>query len=383
MTQTLLSRRLDQARAVIDEVVAPAAVTVDTDGVPASHLEALAAAGYLGLGVPEQYGGTPAAPGHDRELDQLLAGACPSSHLVVSQHAGAVRSILDAPPGQARDLLALLATGELIGGAAFGHVRSWPRRTALVAKRVAGGWRLDGTVPWLSGWGLVTLLHLGAVAEAERRMVFAVVDLPDERVVATDLDLAAVGGSRTVTLRVDDLFVPDARVLATPTIEEWHDRDGATGPAVAPGTIGLARAAVSEALAAYPGEPSLLALAGAVEELDRVDRSTPLDSHAIESREQWRAYSIDLACRATRAGVVAAGGAGLGTSHIAQVRARAALFLHVRSLTAGLRQHHFAHLAGAPTDPPDLGPHTQPRGSTMIITTRLDSSEPASRAVGQ
>jgi alkylation response protein AidB-like acyl-CoA dehydrogenase len=339
---------LDRLRVVLDETIAPAATITDARGVPASHLAALAATGLFGLAVPRAYGGLGAPPEVVTEACELLAGACPSTYLIASQHMTPIRWILDGG-GPLLDLLPALARGELIGGAAYGHVRSWPARRTLSARRTPGGWRFDGVAPWFSGAGLVDVVLLAAVAETERSIVFAVVDLPQpSRIDAVPLDLAAIGGSRTATLRLDDLFVPDERVVRVADVDEWQAGDGLDGPVTAPGAVGLARAAIGYALAHCPDSPALRSLADEVAFIRTLDvgTSSAADAAAIgRDTFYWRARSVNLAVRATNAAIVARGGAALLADDPAQVWARAALFLQVRGLSEPIRAAHFTQLA--------------------------------------
>ncbi|GAA2582299.1 hypothetical protein GCM10010399_10110 [Dactylosporangium fulvum] len=330
---------LDRLRDVIKRTIAPAATATDRDAVPASHLAALAGTGLFGLSVPPRYGGLGAPPDVVTEAYELLAGACPSTYLIASQHSTPIRWILDGGGPALHDLLPALAGGELLGGAAFGHVRTWPGRRTATARRVVNGWRFDGVVPWFSGAGLVNVVLLAAVAEAEHAIVFAVVRLPQpDRVEAVPLDLAAIAGSRTATLHIDDLFVPDDDVAQLVDVDEWKVGDGREGPAVAPGALGLARAAIEYALIRQPDNPDLLALAHEVAHL----RGAPPAGDPFARR----ARSVNLAIRATNAAVVARGGAALLADDVAQVWARAALFLQVRGLSDPLRAAHLHELAG-------------------------------------
>lgn len=326
---------------VVERVIAPAAVEVDAGAVPASHLAALGATGYWGWTTPVEYGGSPVPAEVHRAAEELLFGACPSTALIASQHFGPIQHALRVGTPALLGLLPRLASGELIGAGAFGHVRSWPGRASVTATRVGDGYVFDGVIPFLSGWGLVGLPWTGAIDADNRQVVFALVDLPQPGVTAEPLQLAAVQGSRTVAARLDRVHVPAERVVLSQDVDEWKALDGADGTqgnaqASLPGPIGVARAAIHDALRLRPGEPSLLALA---EEIETVRGTLPPGPAA-------RAELCSLAVRATNAALVARGGAGLGLGDIAQVRARAALFLQVRGLAPRVRVAQLARWAG-------------------------------------
>ncbi|MFC0531539.1 acyl-CoA dehydrogenase family protein [Phytohabitans kaempferiae] len=328
---------LERLREVIDRTIAPTMTETDRGAVPASHLAALAGTGLFGLAIPAEYGGLGAPPEVVTEAYEMLAGACPSTYLVASQHATPARSILDGGGPALRELLPALASGGLFGGAAFGHVRTWPGRRTVTARRVADGWRFHGVAPWFSGAGLIDLVLLAAIAEAERTIIFAAVPLPRPgRVQPVPLNLAAIAGSRTVALHIHDLFVPDDDVTQLVDVDRWKGSDGRDGPTTAPGALGLARTAIEYALTRQPDNPGLNALADEIASLRATGPGgDPFARHA---------HSVNLAVRATNAAIVARGGAALLADDPAQVWARAATFLQVRGLSEPLRAAHLRQL---------------------------------------
>ena len=333
------------------EVLTPRAVEVDRTEVPRSHIDGLREIGYHRRFVPEQYGGLKLPPRVVNAVNNLLFGVDPSTATIVTQHGAPVLPAVTAGTDDALELLPKLASGELIGGAGMGHVRSWPKRRGTVATRVAGGYRIDGVIGWHSGWGLTDIIWLGAVDEQREEFVFGIGHLDDASISGQVLPLAAVYGSRTAELRLDGYFLPDALVTEVVAVEEYRHRDGtrvqelqrakhlnpdvddADLAAIAPaGPYGLARAALDDALRIAGDDTHLLALSAELE----TAAATPLPD------PQWRAVLNELAVRATTAAVVAAGGAALLDSDIAQVRARAAQFLQVRGLAPRVRTAHFA-----------------------------------------
>jgi alkylation response protein AidB-like acyl-CoA dehydrogenase len=339
---------------VVADVLAPVAAQVDRTEVPRSHIEALREVGYHRWFVPAEYGGLDVPDQVKAAADNLLFGADPSTATIVTQHGAPVAPAIRAGTPQSLELLPRLASGELIGGAGMGHVRSWPQRRGTVATKVPGGYRIDGAIGWHSGWGLTDIIWLGAVDEDREEYVFGIGNLHSPRITGKVLPLTAVYGSRTAALTLDGYFLPTEFVTEVIPVSEWKARDGLVRPEVRRaqqinphldpadvphlppvGAYGLARAALDDALARHPAEPSLLALSA---ELERAV-STPLpDPH-------WRAALNEIAVRATTAGVVARGGAGLLENDIAQVRARAAVFFQVRGLAAVVRTAQFKKYA--------------------------------------
>lgn len=335
---------------LVEEVIAPRAVEVDRTAVPRSHIDALREIGYHRWFVPDRYGGLQLPIEVTSAAHDLLFGADPSTAVIVTQHDAPVVPALRAGTSETLALLPLLASGELIGGAGMGHVRSWPRRRGTVAVKVPGGYRIDGVIAWHSGWGVTDVSWLGAVDEEHEAYVFGIGDLHQKAVTGELLALTAVYGSRTASLTLDGFFLPDEYVTEVVPVAQWKSRDGllspelrrarALNPDVDPaevprprpvGSYGLARAALDDALVSHPADASLHALSAELE----TAAATPLpDPH-------WRAVLDEIAVRATTAGVLARGGAGLLQDDIAQVRARAAQFLQVRGLAPRVRAAHF------------------------------------------
>ncbi|HYY10942.1 MAG TPA: acyl-CoA dehydrogenase family protein, partial [Kineosporiaceae bacterium] len=159
-----------RTRALADEVLAPAAAEVDRTCVPRSHLDALAAAGVLAASAPPELGGVPAPVA--RRVQELVAGADLSTWFVQAQHHTPVRAL--AAAGTRPDLLADLAAGRSVAGIAFSHLRRRPARV-LTATPDGDGWRLDGTAPWYTGWGLNDVALAGALTDDDR-VVLALVE---------------------------------------------------------------------------------------------------------------------------------------------------------------------------------------------------------------
>ncbi|MFT4043515.1 MAG: acyl-CoA dehydrogenase family protein [Gordonia sp. (in: high G+C Gram-positive bacteria)] len=336
---------------VVADVIAPRAAEVDRTEVPRSHIDALREVGYHRWGVPVAYGGLDVPEQVISAANELLFGADPSTATVVTQHSAPVVPALVAGSPQSLELLPPLAAGDLIGGAGMGHVRGWPRRRGTLATPVAGGYRIDGVIGWHSGWGLTDVIWLGAVDADRDSYVFGIADLHDPAITAQPLALNAVRGSRTVSLTLRGYFLPDALVSQVVPIETWKAEDGVVSlqlrrarqldPSTAAdavpqvptaGAYGLARAALDDALAAYPDEAALVRLSDELETLVREPLAEPA----------WRAALNELAVRATAVALVARGGAGLLDEDLAQIRARAALFLQVRGLAPAVRSAHFA-----------------------------------------
>ncbi|WP_320773492.1 acyl-CoA dehydrogenase family protein [Streptomyces sp. CRN 30] len=339
------------ARRLADDLLVPSASRVDQEGVPASHLAAVRRSGLLGVSAPAEYGGAGAPDAVARETAEILAGACCSTWFVQTQHHTPVRLLAGAAAGlPVRErLLPALATGELLSGVAYAHVRSWPR-VPVRATAERGGWRFDGTVPWYTGWGLNDVMLLAGVTE-EAEVVFAFTGAREQPGLrpSEPMRLAAMTAARTVSLELDGLWLPgDSVVLRTPR-REWALTDIPRSTDTSPAVFGVASAAL-DVLAGVPDADSrdtALALRARLDDLRR--RAYALADHPaaeahVEERLETRTRAYDLMRAATTAALVAGGGRAMPLTGTAQRLAREGMFLLVQGQTTPVRRAHLAAL---------------------------------------
>ncbi|HEV7862013.1 MAG TPA: acyl-CoA dehydrogenase family protein, partial [Acidimicrobiia bacterium] len=210
----LLAEKIAVAQTLADEVLFPAAMAVDrSDAVPIGHFDRLAEAGLYALAGPPEAGGFDSDPNAVGWVLETLAGGCLATAFVWAQHHGVVRMLhCDAGPEMRERWLGPACRGEVRGGLALAGLLPGPPK--LRAEPTPDGWRLDGTSPWVTGWGRIDALRVGA-RTPDGRVASLLVDAVEQPgLTAVRQRLVAVDASATVTLVFDGVEVPAERLGA-------------------------------------------------------------------------------------------------------------------------------------------------------------------------
>jgi alkylation response protein AidB-like acyl-CoA dehydrogenase len=350
-----LDEAADRARRIADDVLFPAAQDTDRANlVPRERFDALAEAGLFGLqGPPAVDGALGADHASARPVLEAIAGGCGATSFVWAQHHGAVRR-LAAGDGPARSTwLRRLCDGSTLAGIGFAYLRR-PGPPAVRATRRSDGWVLEGTAPWITGWGLIDALVLMARAD-DGSVVTVVVERPAEsRALRAGAPqrLAVMGATGTVELRIEALEVSEADVVSVLSDDAWRRRDGLGSSMPAPAPLGIADRAI-RTMGAHAAAPAVSGTADALgRELDErraradaVAREVAASASGVETDvaaaiatgAAERDRGLDLARRATDALVAASGGGAMSLDHPAQRLSREATFFLIQAQTRELR----------------------------------------------
>jgi alkylation response protein AidB-like acyl-CoA dehydrogenase len=303
------------ARRLADDLLFPAALEVDAaDLAPRSHLDTLAAAGFYGLLGPAEAGGLGCDAVTGARVVEVLAGGCLTTAFVVMQHQGVVRQIAQAPAAVRDEWLAPLCRGDRRSGVAIAGIR--PGASPLRAHPSSYGWTLHGAVPWVTGWGLVDVVHVAALDD-DGGVVWLLVDAargPSMRVERQRL--VACDASGTATVSFEGHAVPGERATSRLSYDDWARADAE----------GL-RANGSLALGVAGRCAALLGSDDLVTEVDRMRER--LDAAGTAEMPGARAAAAELCWRAATALVLATGGRAVLQDQHAQRLAREAMFLLV------------------------------------------------------
>lgn len=295
---------LHAARRIADDLLFPDAVAVDRTGtLPVRHLEALADAGLYGVAAPVPDGGL----GTDDQasmagLVETLAEGCLSTAFVWMQHHGTVASVAAAGNAETRARwLGPLCRGELRAGIGLAGLRAEP---GLRVRAADDGFVLDGSCPWVTGWGSITTVGMFARDEHDVVHHLLVDAVESATLCVRQHDLVAVQASGTMTLDFTRHVVGSDRLLSTRPFASWRscDANGSTlngflaigsarrscrllGPSSLDGDVDNARAALlaatGEAIGPTRAAASEVALRAAAALAVRTgSRAVLLDQHA-------------------------------------------------------------------------------------------------------
>jgi isovaleryl-CoA dehydrogenase len=140
---------------VIDEVVAPAAATVDASGeFPREQVSALGAAGLLALTVPAEFGGGGAGLREAADVIRELGSVCGSTAMVITMHYSAVAALTAA---RDKETLTAIAAGTHLSTLAFSETGSrshfWVPLSSAVLTGDGQTVRLDAAKSWVTSAG--------------------------------------------------------------------------------------------------------------------------------------------------------------------------------------------------------------------------------------
>jgi alkylation response protein AidB-like acyl-CoA dehydrogenase len=332
---------------------------VDREGITRTRLDMVAGVGLVTAAADPELGGGGAPPAVVREIVELIAGACGTTWFVLTQH----RSALDAAVTTSSTLLhdqwaRRLSTGEALGAVAFAHLRR-PGPPQVTAEHYGNGWRITGTLDWVTGWGVTDVLCLMAVTDDQQVVeVLIPARLRPGLTVTRPLPLMAMGGTRTVGAVLESVVVTADEVAHIIPLDEWRRADENRTVNASPAVFGLLRAVIDElaAVGRARGSQPILDVAQAFADRARSLRAeayrliddVPPD-HAHVERLEVRAGSLLLAHEATASLIAASGGGAIGFGSSPQRWVREALFMLVQAQTGPLRDELFAQWPmGAP-----------------------------------
>jgi kynurenine formamidase/alkylation response protein AidB-like acyl-CoA dehydrogenase len=381
---------IDITNSFLIKQVAPKANEIDSN--PQALYQALQGLGNLGLlALRTDKHESEATFGDFQELIARYSGALA---FVQTQHQSAAGMLMTSDNSELKQLyLKRMGNGEVLIGVGFSQLRRQGKPLTL-AVPVAGGYQLDGVVPWITGWNLFQhFIIAGTLPDGSA--VFGIVPFVQtfqksggEITFTTPAQLAAMTSSNTVSATLTRWFLPQERVVFIKPPGWIHENDknnilrstfSATGCAFA----GL------DIIDAAKESKSLPFINDAFESLlqELTKCRTLIREAQQKSREtaellQMRAWAIDLATRIAHAAVTVSSGAANYMHHPAQRVYREALVFTVTGQTTAVMEATLQRLMRSPIQNKEFQPQMDadkrgysllyPRPSAFISGSKLE-----------
>ncbi|HKD74481.1 MAG TPA: acyl-CoA dehydrogenase family protein, partial [Ktedonobacterales bacterium] len=215
---------LAKAERISRELLRPQADEIDANSTyPAAQIKALAESGLMGMAISREYGGVRLSYLAQTRCFAAVAEGCMTTALIASQHQGCTSFVMVTPHEELRLCwLPRLANGTAHGANGFNFLNLPPERAPMRAVPVAGGYRLNGVLPWVTAAHHSDLLAAGAVL-TDGSQILAAIPLREgvandgEHIsVAPPMQLMALSASDTTEVRCQDYFVPMDAILLGP-----------------------------------------------------------------------------------------------------------------------------------------------------------------------
>lgn len=212
----------DALDALMAEQLSPRVCAIDLEGeYPEDFLRALGTQGGFAGVVARDNGGNGKGLAETIGVMARVGESCLSTAFTVWCQTACARYIQLSDNEQLHaELLPELASGRLLGGTGLSNTFKSCcaiERFLLTARRVAGGYEISGTLPWVSNLGADHLFVTGCPVDGEEGLVFFAVrcDQPGFRLL-DGAHFMALEGTRTFACQFRGVRIDNARVLAHP-----------------------------------------------------------------------------------------------------------------------------------------------------------------------
>ncbi|MGV3614588.1 MAG: acyl-CoA dehydrogenase family protein [Fimbriimonas sp.] len=338
---------LEEAIVYLREEVAPRAQAIDRDPEALRvALAGLAARDLMAMKRPQEFGGPELPEPLFRQFQQAVAQTSGALSFLQTQHQSAV-AMLARGDNRAlmEEYLPEMGDGRRYVGIGFSQLRR-PGPPIMRAEPVDGGYRLEGHVPWVTGWDFYEEFLLGAQLPSGDSLLAPMPLRTGEGVqVSPPMDLAAMGSANTVSVDIQDYFLPDEKVAFVRPGNWLRNNDQFNIALQGHFALGCAQAGIDVVRQAAERRGAFVAEAAdrLQEELEACRRETAeaqisVDEETTEARLRVRAWAIDLAVRCAHAAIAASSGAANSLDHPAQRIYREALVYTVSAQTTPIME---------------------------------------------
>jgi hypothetical protein len=207
---------------LIARELAPRVTAIDLDGeYPEAFLRAFGKLGGFAGVVSAENGGSGKGIADTISAMSLVGETCLSTAFTIWCQTACARYLqLSDNAAIKAELLPGLASGEQLGGTGLSNTFKSCceiERFLLTAKRVDGGYEINGTLPWVSNLGSDHVFVTGCPVDGDGRLVFFAVQCNQPGFKLIDgAHFTALEGTRTLACQFREVRIDDCRVLAHP-----------------------------------------------------------------------------------------------------------------------------------------------------------------------
>lgn len=270
-------------------------------------------------------------PREQTEVIIRLSQADLLTTFVITQHLGAIKRMVASERFAGTDrspVLDDLLDGHRFASVGISHLttsRQHLSKPAVAAHRVANGYRLNGTIPWVTGADQVDMIVAGATLPDEQQILVLLDPTASGCAPEPGAEMIAMSASCTGAVRLDDVLVEDDQLLAGPATNVLTASHAGTQKTIGAGgvqtsalALGLSSAALkflsSQAESRHGLQPIVQRFQIEHDQLRQqilsaVEGDPSLDPSAI------RSSANSLVNRTTNAAMTTAKGAGMMAGH--------------------------------------------------------------------
>jgi len=213
---------------LIAKQLQPNVIAIDQDGYyPRQFLQDLGAlGGYAGVVAPA-FGGNGFGLTHTVQVMSEVSKTCLSTGFAIWCQTACLRYLQMSDNENLKNrFLPELVDGRLLGGTGLSNTLKFKcgiERSLLKARRVSGGYEINGNLPWVSNLGAGHVFVTGCPVENDGRLLFFLVETQRTGFRLVDgAHFAAMEGTGTLACQFRDYFVNDQHVLAQPETSESY-----------------------------------------------------------------------------------------------------------------------------------------------------------------
>jgi len=217
---------ISQARELADKTIAGRAAAIDrSEEYPWENIEALVAAGFMGMTIPQEYGGRGSSFLDAALVIEEMARVCGvTGRIVVEANMGAISAIMRYGSEVQKKLAAELVLNGDKPAICITEPEAGSAATQMSTRavRIDGGYRLNGKKHWITGGG-VSRLHLIFARvfdeDGTDRGIGGFIAVQGAKGLKTGAREPAMGlrGIPETEIIIEDLDVADDMVLAPPS----------------------------------------------------------------------------------------------------------------------------------------------------------------------